>query len=249
MNIAVIGCGWLGFPLAIELLKHGHVVYGSTTSKNKFEELSSAAILPFLYDGHINKLISIPTNEIDCLIINFPPSKSFDYPTQIEDLIQQFPENCKIIFTSSTSVYQDLEEEMNENGAVKIDHAVFLAEEILRSSEKQVTILRLAGLIGSNRHPIKFLSGKDIEHGNMAVNLVHQDDVIAAIICVIQSNAWNKTYNVCWNEHPKKGHYYQNAAEKYGLTPPIVAFSNSIGKSIDGNFITIDLGYKYKNSI
>jgi nucleoside-diphosphate-sugar epimerase len=249
MNIAVIGCGWLGFPLAIELLKHGHTVYGSTTSENKFEELNSAAILPFLYDGLINKLISIPTNEIDCLIINFPPSKSNDYPNQIAELIQQFPANCKIIFTSSTSVYQDLEGEMNENGAVKIDHAVFLAEEILRSSKRHVTILRLAGLIGSHRHPIKFLSGKAIEHGNMAVNLVHQDDVIAAIICVIQNNAWNKTYNVCWNEHPKKGNYYQNAAEKYGLTPPIVAFSNSIGKSIDGNFITIDLGYKYKNSI
>ena len=249
MKIAIIGCGWLGFPLAKKLLKNGHYIFGSTTTINKFDELIAESIQPFLYDGLLNNLISIPTNEINCLIINFPPSKSHNYPNQIAELIQQFPENCKIIFTSSTSVYRDLEGEMNENGAVKIDHAVFLAEEILRSSEKQVTILRLAGLIGSNRHPIKFLSGKDIEHGNMAVNLVHQDDVIAAIICVIQSNAWNKTYNVCWNEHPKKGHYYQNAAEKYGLTPPIVAFSNSIGKSIDGNFITIDLGYKYKNSI
>lgn len=249
MNIAVIGCGWLGFPLSKELLKQGHTVYGSTTTINKFDELIAESIQPFLYDGILNKLISIPSNEIDCLIINFPPSKSNNYPTQIEYLIEQFPTTCKIIFTSSTSVYQDLEGTMNENGAVKMDHSVFLAEEILRSSKRPATILRLAGLIGSNRHPIKFLSGKNIEHGNIAVNLVHQDDVLAALICVIQKNAWNKTYNVCWNEHPKKGNYYQNAAEKHGLTPPIVAFSESIGKSIDGNLITIDLGFNYKNSI
>lgn len=249
MKIAIIGCGWLGFPLAKKLLKNGHYIFGSTTTINKFDELIAESIQPFLYDGLLNNLISIPTNEIHCLIINFPPSKSPNYPNQIAELIQQFPENCKIIFTSSTSVYHDLEGEMNENGAVKIDHAVFLAEEILRSSKRQATILRLAGLIGANRHPIKFLSGKNIEHGNMAVNLVHQDDVIAAIICVIEKKAWNKTYNICWDDHPKKGDYYITAAEKLGVTPPIIQYSDFIGKSIDGNLIATELGFQYKYTI
>ena len=47
MNIAVIGCGWLGFPLSKELLKQGHVVYGSTTTINKFDELIAESIQPF----------------------------------------------------------------------------------------------------------------------------------------------------------------------------------------------------------
>lgn len=249
MKIAIIGCGWLGFPLAKELLKNDHFIYGSTTSINKFEVLKAASIKPFLYDGFENKKISVPINDIDCLIISFPPSKSFDYPIQIEQLIQQFPETCKIIFTSSTSVYEDFEGEIDETGPVKMDHPVFLAEEKLRNSGELVTILRLAGLYGDNRHPIKHLAGKTIENGNMAVNLVHQQDVIEAIELIIEKNAFCKTYNLCSYKHPKKGDYYINAAEKFGVTAPIVKYSGLIGKMIDGGLITIDLGFQYKNVI
>ncbi len=249
MKIAIIGCGWLGLPLAKELLKNDHFIYGSTTSINKFEELKVASIQPFLYDGFENKKITIPANEIDCLIISFPPSKSFDYPVQIEQLIQQFPVTCKIIFTSSTSVYQDVEGEIDELGSVKINHPVFLAEEKLNQSNRSVTILRLAGLIGDKRHPILFLSGKNIDHGNLVVNLVHQLDVIAAVRCLIEKQIWKKTYNLCYNEHPKKGDYYLGKATEFGLLPPSVQFSKLIGKSIDGNLIERELGFQYAHRI
>ena len=48
MNIAILGCGWLGFPLAIRLLQAGHKVEGSTTSVMKLQELSEEGIGPHL---------------------------------------------------------------------------------------------------------------------------------------------------------------------------------------------------------
>ncbi|MEY3238208.1 MAG: hypothetical protein RI883_2309 [Bacteroidota bacterium] len=249
MKIAVIGCGWLGLPLAKELVKNNNFVFGSTTTINKFLELETSSIHPFEYDGIVNKLIPVAIKESDCIIINFPPSKSHDYPAQIEELIRQFSDNCKIIFTSSTSVYQEIVTTVTENGLCKEDHKVFLAEEKIRNSNKTFTILRLAGLIGPNRHPIKFLTGKIIDHGNMVVNLVHQHDVIAAILKVLEQNAWNKTYNICWNEHPKKAKYYLNAAEKVGIKPPVFKNSNLQGKTINGNLIVHELDFQYKHSI
>ena len=34
-NVSVLGCGWLGMPLAISLLDEGYSVKGSTTTEKK----------------------------------------------------------------------------------------------------------------------------------------------------------------------------------------------------------------------
>jgi len=43
-QIAVLGCGWLGFPLAISLIEKGYLVKGSTTSESKLSDLKSKGI-------------------------------------------------------------------------------------------------------------------------------------------------------------------------------------------------------------
>ena len=43
-KIAVLGCGWLGFPLAISLIKNGHIITGTTTSVSKIPTLSEKGI-------------------------------------------------------------------------------------------------------------------------------------------------------------------------------------------------------------
>ena len=48
--ISILGCGWLGKPLAISLISKGFLVKGSTTSDKKLKVLSSDNIIPFLID-------------------------------------------------------------------------------------------------------------------------------------------------------------------------------------------------------
>jgi len=249
MKIALIGCGWLGLPLAQKLKEKGHEIFGSTTSKDKLVFLKEIGIQSFLYDGKEEVKLFADLLTVDCLILNFPPSKSSNYPEQIKCLLEQFPNSCKVIFTSSTSVYEDVEKEIDESAAVNKEHLVFLAEEEIRKSKKNSTVLRLAGLIGLDRHPAKYLSGKNVPDGNVAVNLVQLRDVIAAIEKIIEKNAWNKTYNVCWPLHPSKANYYTKVARKLQIPEPIFELSDKRGKKINGSKISKELDFQYQISI
>ena len=55
-KISLLGCGWLGLPLAKSLLEKGFLVNGSTTSEDKISILKREGIRPFL--------ISLGGNEI-----------------------------------------------------------------------------------------------------------------------------------------------------------------------------------------
>ncbi|MGB5275232.1 MAG: NAD(P)-binding domain-containing protein [Flavobacteriaceae bacterium] len=47
-RIGILGCGWLGLPLAESLLKKGYRIHGSTTSEEKIEMLQHKGIDAFL---------------------------------------------------------------------------------------------------------------------------------------------------------------------------------------------------------
>ncbi len=241
MNIAVIGCGWLGLPLALELIGQGHTVYGSTTTESKLAKLQSEGINPFLYDGRLFANITQSVATVDCVIINFPPSKIANYAQQIASLLSQLDGECTVIFTSSTGVYEDTDGWKDESSPVIPSHPVFLAEEIIRNSEKQSVILRLAGLLGPNRHPVKHLSGKTLPDGDMVVNLIHRDDVIETILELLKGKYWGKTYNVCSNHHPPRKTFYMNAARQLSLNPPVFLTSERKGKCISGKRLENDL--------
>jgi len=48
MMISILGCGWLGLPLAEHFRDAGYSVKGSTTSDDKIELLKGKQIAPFL---------------------------------------------------------------------------------------------------------------------------------------------------------------------------------------------------------
>ena len=76
MKVSILGCGWLGFPLAKKLIEIGFEVKGSTTSENKLAVLKSNKIAPYLLELTENKIsacISDFLNDSDILIIDIPP--------------------------------------------------------------------------------------------------------------------------------------------------------------------------------
>lgn len=250
MKIAIIGCGWLGFPLAKKMVEKGHLVFGSTTNTDKLKELEQAGIHSFVYDGKNQKNIPVEVLESDLLVINFPPSKSNDYAAQINHLLSRFDNSCKVIFTSSTSVYVDVEGEIDENSAVKEDHPVYHAEQEIRKSQKHWIILRLAGLLGANRHPVKILSGKKVADANAAVNLIHLNDVLEAIdVISCNETTWDSTYNISWGEHPTKKEYYTKAADTFQIPKPLFEESAQRGKRVNAIKITEDFDFQYSNPI
>ena len=47
-KVSILGCGWLGIPLAKALLKKGLLVKGSTTTVEKISLLKSFGVEPHL---------------------------------------------------------------------------------------------------------------------------------------------------------------------------------------------------------
>lgn len=98
----------------------------------------------------------------------------------------------RIIFTSSTSVYGDIDGMAKENTERR---PVTASGRVLKELEDwlhnlpgtQVDILRLAGLVGPGRHPGRFFAGKSAPDGQHGVNLVHLEDVIGAIELLLQA--------------------------------------------------------------
>ena len=75
-KISILGCGWLGTPLAEALIKNGCSVSGSTTSIEKISLLKNLGVEPFLLSVEGNTIkgdVLSFLKKSSVLIINIPP--------------------------------------------------------------------------------------------------------------------------------------------------------------------------------
>ena len=254
-RISILGCGWLGLPLAKSLIAKGFVIKGSTTSEEKLDVLQNAGIEPFLISIKSNKVVGEVVkflSDDDILIIDIPPNlRQGNTESFIEKMEQSIPflEQStvkKIIFVSSTSVYSGIMLECAANEINDIQEEKFRVNETtvcipenesgiqLLASEKillanknfETTIVRFGGLIGEDRNPAKFLAGrKNLDNPNAPINFIHQQDCIGIIEKIIETNSWNQIYNGVAPFHPTRKDYYTKKAMEMGLEIP--EFDNS----------------------
>jgi len=257
LNICIIGLGWLGIPLAEKLKGDGHTINGSTKKNKKKKALINRGINAFILD--LSKSIFInqqQTKTIDIVVITIPPLKKENqnyYGNKLIEIADQFPQTSKFIFTSSTSVYKNLSGEYNEDSK-KLNESspILIAEEKLSGLlNSRLTILRLGGLIGLNRHPINILQGKkNIKNPKGLINLVHIDDVINAINVIIKKSHFGYTYNLVNPYKPERKIYFDKMIEKYNLLP--VSFESSskiISRKINASKICKELDFSFNTSI
>ncbi len=265
MKIAVVGFGWLGFPLGKEFLKKGHLVVGSTTNSEKIQGLKKEGLEAIL----LNTENDFPQNtteffeDTDICILNVPPSGKSnaeglqqnvqDYGNRMVRIAKLFPAQTRFVFVSSTGIYP------NEIGIAKeneFDRTLYLSTNSLAFAEetlhqflgKRLTILRLSGLIGSERQIGKYFAGrKAISNGDSPVNLIHQTDCIRLIERIIETDSWGEIFNGSASEHPSRKEYYTTYCKENNL--PLPEFLNEenqvIGKLIDNQESKEKLNFKY----
>jgi nucleoside-diphosphate-sugar epimerase len=262
MKHAILGCGWLGLPLAQYMIEQGQGVKGSTTRKEKLDTLEELGIEPYLIEllpyqinGDIESFA-----QADTLVLNFPPGRhklgiNLTFPQTIQRLIRVMEQvgTRHVVFVSSTSVYGNQSEPVTEESptipARSSSTALVEVEEMLQSSQLPVTILRMGGLVGYNRRPGRFLAGRrDLGDGDAPVNLLHLDDAVRVIWEVIRQERWNEVYNVCADQHPKRKDFYTYAAQSMGLPSPQFLEGEQTsqqGKWVCNAKIKRDLGYEF----
>lgn len=261
-RIAIMGCGWLGFPLAKYLLADGYQINGSTTSKEKTERLSIAGINPYLLTAD-PELVGTMLSEFfnaKILILNIPPGRrrpdvEIFHPQQIKSVINQAITHGieKVIFLSSTGVYGDQNKEVSESTPLLPNTASGRAlqevEDWLRSLDLEVTILRLGGLVGGDRKAGRFLAGKkDVKNGQAPINLLHLDDGINIIYQIIKQEKWGEIFNCCSDEHPTREAFYIAQAIKQNFEPPtFLRESNSNSKIVSNQKVKETLNYTFQH--
>lgn len=275
MKISILGCGWLGLPLAQKLIEIGFEIKGSTTSESKIEILKTHSIEPFLIELTEEKIIgniSEFLNDSTILIIDIPPGLRKDFGSSLGmtfvnkiNNVLPFIENStieKVIFISSTSVYGDNEtiplisEESELHPDTEGGKQLVEVENIFRNNRNfETIILRFGGLIGEDRNPIKMLAGKsNIANPDAPINFIHQEDcigIICEILNQVQSDKiWNETYNAVAPNHPTRAAYYtQKAIERNLSKPEFKETEPSIGKIISSEKLENILEYTFKSSI
>jgi nucleoside-diphosphate-sugar epimerase len=260
VSISVVGCGWLGLPLAESLIARGFRVKGTTTTSHKLEILANKGIDPYLvHFTRENLSIDAEILDSDLLIINIPPGgrdpqKSGNYQLMADYFATRLPDSPvrKIILVSSTSVYQennteifeaDLAEPDSETGKLLED----TENKFLAIQNKKICVVRAAGLVGPERHPGKFFRSKsNVPNGLAPVNLIHRDDVIGIIHKLIESEDASGIYNACSPSHPSKKNFYQVAARNAGFPPPDFIPEKLSWKIISSSRVYDDLGYVFK---
>lgn len=267
MNIAILGCGWLGWPLGQSLVEKGHYVKGSTTTNNKMQKLRDQQVTPYLmkvYAEGIQGDITSFLAEMEVLVINIPPGLRSDpkanFVGKIGRLVPYIEKSPveKVIFVSSTSVYADAEdfpvytEEDAANGTSEAAKQLIAAEKMLTENENfKAEILRFGGLMGPGRHPVNYLTHKSgIRNPKAPVNLIHLDDCIAIIEKLAEKEGAGGILNAAYPEHPSKEEYYTRVAQERNLkVPEFDQNQPSLGKIISAEKLQKVLDYEFKTEI
>lgn len=263
-KVAIVGLGWLGMPLAMSLSARGWQVTGSKTTLDGVDAARMCGIDS--YQLQLTPELVCDSDDLDALldadalVITLPARRTGAGDDFYLQAVQEIVDSAlahnipRIIFTSSTSVYGEAEGSVKETSPLE---PVTASGRVLKELETwlhdlpgtSVDILRLAGLVGPERHPGRFLAGKtDVANGTHGVNLVHLEDVISAITLLLQAPKGGHIYNLCAPAHPTRAEFYSLMARQMNLDAPLfrTETQNGHGKLVDGNRICNELGFEYQ---
>ena len=189
-SVGVIGCGWLGKPLAQELSKNLHVdcFCRETTKDNS----------PFWQSDIV--IIAINTKD--------------NYLETLRKIATLTKPTCNIFLMSSISIYREFDEDVDESFEITQSSLIKEAEDLILSLRENVIILRLGGLMGDDRVAGRWKSAVDFSDGY--VNYIHKDDVINIIKKMIENIVNLGIYNLVAPLHPSRQEIHRKNSQKAG---------------------------------
>ena len=266
MNIAIIGCGYVGRAVAKYWKQNSDLfITATTTTTAKISALQEVAHKVEIVEGSDNKALKAVLQNQDVVLLSVGAKSADSYEEtyiktaeNVVSVLKQNPTVKQLIYTASYSVYGDkngdvVDEETptapnNTNGEI-----LNKAEQILLSAPSEnlrVCMLRLGGIYGEGRELVKIFSrafgqtrpgdGEDI------TNWIHLDDIVGAIEFVRREQL-NGIYNLVDDAHLKSKELIGNLCQKYDK-PNVVWDASQIKTSAYNSIVSNDkikkAGYK-----
>ena len=234
-RIGVLGCGWLGLGLAQSYVADDFVVHGSRQSKIDADSLEEQGIHGFavqISENHVSGNLSEFLHGVSRLFLTLPPGIQKNPKRNFVAVIQQLLPHInkskvkKVVFTSSTGVYGPQQGLVTPNSVAQPQtesgRQLLEVESILRSQDGFSTqIVRLGGLLGGDRHPVKQLAKLPVVNNPQApINLIHKADAIGLLRHLAEEAPWQRIYHGVAPWHPTKQDFYEQAAIEMQLPSP-----------------------------
>ena len=256
-KVSIIGLGWLGEFAALLLQKQGYLVLGSSTRPEKVELLREKGLdaIHFSLDPDPKGTAYHRLFDSEILIVTLPPrSRHGDGEAYLQQLasLRTLVANSvvkQLVLISSTGIYPNEskavsyteEEQIFESNAG--NSILYRAEQLMKESPSYaLTILRMGGLMGADRIPGSYFSGKEQVVGHTPVNFIHQFDAARMIAWVADQGLWNQTFNGVAPKHPLRREVYAKNASALGILLPasyLEAADEKVGRLISSKKISV----------
>lgn len=237
MKRLVIGCGFVGLPLARRWQRDGDEVFATTRSEARASEFLEMQLHPIVLDTMDASTVEQLQNlHFDTVIIAVGMDRArYDdvyqvYVKGLENVLKNLCDStAQVIYVSSTGVYGDfggdwVDESSRTEPQRDGGKACLAAEQVLKESKfsDRGTVLRMAGLYGNERIPTK--STVESKQWNRLsptgyLNLIHVDDAVGAICAVSSKKLVGETFLVSDSAPTLRREYYQYLADMFGLGP------------------------------
>ena len=234
-KVSIIGLGWLGEATGMLLQTQGYQVLGSSTRSEKVGLLREKGLdaVHFALDPDPKGIDYQRLFESEILVVTLPPRRRqgdgeayLQQLASLRDLITS-TEVKQVLFISSTGIYPNESKSSPYTEAEPINASnagnpvLYEAEALMETpSTYQLTVLRMGGLMGADRIPGTYFSGKEQVVGHTRVNFIHQADAAGMISWVIDQGLWNQTFNGVAPEHPFRREVYAKNSSTLGILPP-----------------------------
>ena len=198
MNVAIIGCGYIGYEVAqYWQQKKSFIVTATTTTPERVPVLEAVAQRVLVVKGNDPERLKSVLKNQDAVLLSVGAKDANTYEETylhtaqtLISVLKQIPSVQQLIYTGSYSVYGDrngawVDEESpiapaNPNGQIMSD-----TEQVLLSDKNEnlrVCILRLGGIYGPGRELVKIfgrVAGKTRPgNGEDTTNWIHLDDIV-----------------------------------------------------------------------
>jgi nucleoside-diphosphate-sugar epimerase len=275
MRCLIVGCGYVGLPLGVELIQLGHQVFGLRRNAAVQGELKAAGIQPLIADVTQPETLAKLPREFDwvvhCVASRGGSAEDYRriYLQGTRHLLEWLGPSLskKFVYTSSTSVYGQTDgspvKETSPTEPVTETAKVLLeTEQVLRDAFQQkkfpAVILRVAGIYGPERgHGFKQFVKNEARiegDGSRFLNMIHRDDVIGCTIAALKNGRPGDIYNTVDDEPVSQANFFQWLAEEFGkdLPPSVPANFDEdhkrgvTNKRVSNRKLKMELGYQFK---